>query len=230
MLAALALATKAHAASPEVRAVRVTSLDFGPAVRVLTTDDVPPGEVVREGEEVVIRIPAPAAEGLVLPAVDKPLEAIRLEREPERTVVRVKVAPEVPFEASHEPGMLTVVFGEQPAPELRGPVTPELYQQLFPTAATDKGAPGEEEEGFDRGPAEGIVLGLHVALASRVAALARGRPGTGPVLLSGGVALNAAMVTALAEALGRPVRVLPEPQLVGALGAALSVLPRPAAS
>jgi predicted CoA-substrate-specific enzyme activase len=73
---------------------------------------------------------------------------------------------------------------------------------------------------------EGIVRGLHVALASRVAALARGRLGVGPVLLSGGVALNDAMVTALAEALGRPVRVLPGPQLVGALGAALSVLGR----
>ena len=43
--------------------------------------------------------------------------------------------------------------------------------------------------------------------------------------MSGGVALNAAMVAALREALGRPVQVLPEPQLVGALGAALSVLP-----
>jgi predicted CoA-substrate-specific enzyme activase len=75
-------------------------------------------------------------------------------------------------------------------------------------------------------PAEGIVRGLHQALASRVASLARGRPGTGAVLLSGGVALNAAMVAALGEALGRPVRVLPEPQLVGALGAALSVLQR----
>ena len=75
-------------------------------------------------------------------------------------------------------------------------------------------------------PAEGIVRGLHQALASRVAALARGRLGAGPVLASGGVALNAAMITALAEALGRPVRVLPAPQLVGALGAALSVLPR----
>jgi (R)-2-hydroxyacyl-CoA dehydratese activating ATPase len=78
----------------------------------------------------------------------------------------------------------------------------------------------------DGRPAEGIVRGLHLALASRVAALARGRLGTGPVLLSGGVALNEAMVTALAEALGRPVQVLPEPQLVGALGAALSVLER----
>ena len=159
MLAALAIATKAHAASPEVRAVRVTTLDFRPAVRVLTTDDVPPGEVVREGEEVAIRVPAPAAEDLALPAVERPLEGIRLEREPERTVVRVKVAPEVPFEASYEAGMLTVVFGELPAPELRGPVTPELYQQLFPTGATGTGAPGEEEKGFDRGSGEGIVLG-----------------------------------------------------------------------
>ena len=47
----------------------------------------------------------------------------------------------------------------------------------------------------------------------------------GPVWLSGGVALNQAMVAALGEALGRPVRVLAEPQLVGALGAAISVLP-----
>ena len=73
-------------------------------------------------------------------------------------------------------------------------------------------------------PLDGIVKGLHAALASRVAALAR--PGAGEeVLMSGGVALNGAMVEALREALGRPVRVLPEPQLVGALGAALSVAP-----
>jgi activator of 2-hydroxyglutaryl-CoA dehydratase len=45
--------------------------------------------------------------------------------------------------------------------------------------------------------------------------------------MSGGVALNAAMVAALREALGRPVEVLPDPQLVGAVGAALSVLPGP---
>jgi predicted CoA-substrate-specific enzyme activase len=70
-------------------------------------------------------------------------------------------------------------------------------------------------------PVEGIVKGLHAALASRVAALARGAGGE--VFMSGGVALNAAMVAALGEALGRAVTVLPEPQLAGALGAALSV-------
>jgi activator of 2-hydroxyglutaryl-CoA dehydratase len=42
--------------------------------------------------------------------------------------------------------------------------------------------------------------------------------------MSGGVALNRAMADALAAAVGRPITVLPEPQLVGALGAALAVL------
>jgi (R)-2-hydroxyacyl-CoA dehydratese activating ATPase len=72
-------------------------------------------------------------------------------------------------------------------------------------------------------PLEAIVKGLHAALASRVAALARGVRG-GEVLMSGGVALNAAMVSALSEALAARVTVLPDPQLAGALGAAISVL------
>ncbi|MEI7705241.1 MAG: acyl-CoA dehydratase activase [Deltaproteobacteria bacterium] len=73
-------------------------------------------------------------------------------------------------------------------------------------------------------PLDGIVKGLHTALASRVAALARGTQAGDEVLMSGGVALNGAMVAALREALARPIRVLPDPQLVGALGAALSVV------
>ncbi len=72
-------------------------------------------------------------------------------------------------------------------------------------------------------PLDGIVKGLHAALASRVAALARARADD-DVLMSGGVALNGAMVAALRDALGRPVRVLPDPQVIGAVGAALSVL------
>jgi predicted CoA-substrate-specific enzyme activase len=70
-------------------------------------------------------------------------------------------------------------------------------------------------------PLEGILKGLHQALATRVAALAGRTPGQLPVFMSGGVAKNAAMVEALAAALGRPVAVVDEPQLVGALGAAL---------
>jgi predicted CoA-substrate-specific enzyme activase len=74
-------------------------------------------------------------------------------------------------------------------------------------------------------PLDGIVKGLHASLASRVASLARAAPDD-EVWMSGGVALNAAMVAALSEAMGRPVRIVPEPQLVGALGAALSLLGR----
>ncbi len=72
-------------------------------------------------------------------------------------------------------------------------------------------------------PVPGILKGVHQSLASRVAALAGTLPPGAPVFMSGGVALNPAMVDALSDALGRPVEVLPEPQLVGALGAALSV-------
>ena len=72
-------------------------------------------------------------------------------------------------------------------------------------------------------PLDGILKGLHQSLASRVAALARTVAGDGEVFMSGGVALNAAMVSALTEAVGRPIRVVPDPQFVGALGAALAV-------
>lgn len=71
---------------------------------------------------------------------------------------------------------------------------------------------------------EGIVKGLHTALADRVAALAgRLLAGAPSVFLSGGVARNPAMVAALSAKLQRPVSVVPDPQLVGAVGAALSV-------
>lgn len=71
---------------------------------------------------------------------------------------------------------------------------------------------------------EGIVKGLHTALADRVAALAgRLLAGAQGVYLSGGVARNPAMVAALSSKLQRDVAVVPDPQLVGALGAALSV-------
>ncbi|MBI2390543.1 MAG: 2-hydroxyglutaryl-CoA dehydratase [Deltaproteobacteria bacterium] len=72
-------------------------------------------------------------------------------------------------------------------------------------------------------PVEGIVKGLHHSLATRVASLAGALPDGAEIFMSGGVALNAAMVAALEAALRRKVRVLSEPQLVGALGAALSL-------
>jgi predicted CoA-substrate-specific enzyme activase len=73
-------------------------------------------------------------------------------------------------------------------------------------------------------PIEGILKGLHVSLASRVTSLAGRMIGGEPVFMSGGVALNAAMVKILSAAIGRPILVIREPQIVGAVGAALAAL------
>jgi len=68
---------------------------------------------------------------------------------------------------------------------------------------------------------ENIVAGLHDALASRVAALAR-RLGIEPdLVLTGGVAKNTGMVKAMKESLGCELFVPEEPLLTGALGAAI---------
>ena len=69
--------------------------------------------------------------------------------------------------------------------------------------------------------AEDIVAGLHDALASRIAALAR-RLGIEPdLVLTGGVAKNAGMVRAMKESLGCEILVPEEPLITGALGAAI---------
>ena len=68
---------------------------------------------------------------------------------------------------------------------------------------------------------ENILAGLHEALASRVAALAR-RLGIEPdLVLTGGVAKNIGMVKAMKESLGCDILVPEEPLLTGALGAAI---------
>jgi predicted CoA-substrate-specific enzyme activase len=68
---------------------------------------------------------------------------------------------------------------------------------------------------------ENIVAGLHDALASRIAALAR-RLGVEPdLVLTGGVAKNTGMVRAMKASLSCEVLVPEEPLLTGALGAAI---------
>ncbi|MBM4464804.1 MAG: 2-hydroxyglutaryl-CoA dehydratase [Chloroflexi bacterium] len=70
-------------------------------------------------------------------------------------------------------------------------------------------------------PKADIVAGLHAAIASRVAGLA-GQVGLEEaVVMTGGVAQNIGVVRALEKQTGLPIHLPPEPQLVGALGAAL---------
>lgn len=67
---------------------------------------------------------------------------------------------------------------------------------------------------------EDIVAGVQNAIAQRVAAMA-GRGLAEPIVFSGGVALVPGMREAMETALGVPVRVAPQPQITGALGAAV---------
>lgn len=68
---------------------------------------------------------------------------------------------------------------------------------------------------------EDIVAGLHDAIASRVAALARRVKVEPDVVLTGGVAKNAGVVRAMEEHLGADLLVPEDPLITGALGAAI---------
>jgi predicted CoA-substrate-specific enzyme activase len=66
-----------------------------------------------------------------------------------------------------------------------------------------------------------IIAGVQHSVASRVVAMA-GRKFEQPVVFTGGVAMVEGMDSALATALKCPVQIAPNPQMTGALGAALT--------
>jgi activator of 2-hydroxyglutaryl-CoA dehydratase len=67
---------------------------------------------------------------------------------------------------------------------------------------------------------EDIVAGVQAAIATRIIAMA-GHNIDLPIIFTGGVAMISGMDTALQSALGQSVTVSPEPQMTGALGAAI---------
>ena len=69
-------------------------------------------------------------------------------------------------------------------------------------------------------PLPDVVAGVQNSIATRVSALA-GRFVSPPVYFTGGVALQPGMARALEEVLACPIRVAPQPQFTGALGAAV---------
>ncbi len=70
-------------------------------------------------------------------------------------------------------------------------------------------------------PVEVIIRGLHEAIADRVLGLISRVGFKEVVMLTGGVAKNEGVARALEERLGVKIFVPPEPQIIGALGAAL---------
>lgn len=73
-------------------------------------------------------------------------------------------------------------------------------------------------------PKMDIIAGLHQAIGRRMLSLIKGVGVRPPVLMSGGVAKNQGVVQVLEKLLGVAITVPSEPQIVGALGAALFAL------
>ncbi|MDO8637648.1 MAG: acyl-CoA dehydratase activase [Dehalococcoidia bacterium] len=73
-------------------------------------------------------------------------------------------------------------------------------------------------------PTVDIVAGLHEAIGRRVVSMVKGVGIHPPVMMSGGVAKNQGVVKVLSQLLKTDILVPPEPQIVGALGAAIFAL------
>lgn len=69
-----------------------------------------------------------------------------------------------------------------------------------------------------------IIHGLNKSIASRTAAMVKRAKGIPPFVMTGGVARNSGVVAELSRALDTPILVPDEPDLCGALGAALFAL------
>ncbi|MFC1479349.1 acyl-CoA dehydratase activase [Planctomycetota bacterium] len=67
---------------------------------------------------------------------------------------------------------------------------------------------------------EDIIAGVQHSIATRISSMA-GSNITPPTVFTGGVALIPGMDKALEEVLGQPVSIAPDPQMTGALGAAI---------
>ena len=66
-----------------------------------------------------------------------------------------------------------------------------------------------------------IIKGLHKSICERIANMAKSKIYDREITMTGGVAKNAAVVKTVSEMLNRPINVPEEPQIVGALGAAI---------
>ena len=67
---------------------------------------------------------------------------------------------------------------------------------------------------------EDIVAGVQASIAARIISMA-GRNVEPPIIFTGGVALVSGMADAMQTALGQTVSICPDPQMTGALGAAI---------
>jgi predicted CoA-substrate-specific enzyme activase len=105
-----------------------------------------------------------------------------------------------------------------------GPLSQKADKELTLTSTCTVFAESEIVSHIAKGETkENIIKALHRAISNQILGLYHqaGTADSGPVLFVGGVALNSGMVTELSEKLDRQIKVPPNPQFIGAYGAAL---------
>lgn len=132
LLAAVLMPVLALGDGAQVLAVRTEVVEGRPALQILTFGEPVGVSVGREGDEVVVAVVA-TAPPLPPPQALAPIEAVGMVRQPERTIIRLRVPPNVPFQVQREGTLINVLFDETAAPQepVPGDVT-LLYSQLFP--------------------------------------------------------------------------------------------------
>jgi (R)-2-hydroxyacyl-CoA dehydratese activating ATPase len=109
--------------------------------------------------------------------------------------------------------------------EAMGPLALQAQQKLKISSMCATFAETEVISLLAEGNAKPDVLAaVHAAIASRTLGLVSRVGKKGPVVMTGGVAKNVAAVKHIEEALGLPLNLPPDPQIAGALGAALLAL------
>jgi hypothetical protein len=143
----------------EVRAIRLTPVASRLALRVLTSVPLPAADVRRAGDEVLIDLGPASAESIVLPPLEPPVEDLRFEGDAIGLSLHVRVPPEVPFEVVRDDTLLTLLFGEEQADDLRLRSARELYGQLFPVPLTGSAVAPATEEAAPEGPTDSWRVG-----------------------------------------------------------------------
>lgn len=171
MIALSFLVLAAAAERPAVVSVHTSLVGGRAALEVVTT--AVPGRVgvERAGAEVVVTLDAGLRADLGWIGVVAPLQAVDVRKSGAGTVIRVKVAPAVPYEVRREGALLTVFFGEPPPaaePTAGRPTAdvPGLYAGLLPAPAAEssvatagEAGPARPDQDVARDDVEGLQLG-----------------------------------------------------------------------
>jgi hypothetical protein len=160
-------------ALPTLLALRVDEVGGRRALTILTSAPMAPVQVRREGDHLIVPLPAVVPPGFVAPGPQPPLEDIGFERGPSGLNLRLRLARTVPYTVRQDGSVLQIVFGSEasmPASSAATIPTATLYQSLFRATPDPAVASGEQQSGRSANePAQGGFQVGPVHLAPAIA-------------------------------------------------------------